>query len=190
VKPPQPINPSPFLTLITPTFRRPKQLASCLQSVGDQTAADQVQHIVIPDHVGHGVPDGLFGRLPTYVPSVIGHYVNMLCDDDVLASETVVSGIQDFAARMKYPPVIVAYVRKGPLTLPLCNPTAAPICGQVDLTSYIVRTDVWKAHVKDYGRRYEGDFDHTMTLFKAGYEFAFCPTLWAIGAQSNGRPEA
>lgn len=190
MRPPQPLNPEPFVTLYTPTFQRPKQLAACLESVTRQTAADDVQQIVVPDHVGHGVAAGLFGRLSTYAPAVIGRYVNLFCDDDVLADETVVAQVRAFAASRHYPEVIVTVVQKGPLTLPMCDPVGEPVCGQVDLTSYLVRNDVWKAHVADYGLRYEGDFDHAHTLWRRGYSFAFCPIVWARGAQSNGRPEA
>jgi hypothetical protein len=189
VKPPQPINPTPFLTLYTPTFRRPQQLARCLQSVSLQTEAKEVQHIVVPDHVGHGVSQGLFGRVATYAPSIIGRYVNLFCDDDVLAAETVVGQVKSFAEQRNYPPVIVANVRKGIHTLPMCDPEGEPICGQVDLTSFIVRTDVWKENIHAYGARYEGDYDHAKHLYDSGIRFSFCPVLWAVGAQSNGRPE-
>lgn len=189
MRPPQPIKADPFLTIITPAFRRPQQLLRNLASVGVQTAAEDIQHLVIPDHVGYGVVGGLFGRLKTYAPAVIGRYVNLLCDDDVLADESVVARVRAFAEQTKYPPVIVGYVRKGHHTLPSCDPVGEPICGHVDLTSFIVRSDVWLTHIDDYKPVYEGDFFHAKALFDAGISFEFCPLLWAIGAQSNGRPE-
>jgi hypothetical protein len=190
VKPPQPINESPFLTIITPTFKRPKQLAACLNSVAKQTAVADIEQIVLPDHVGYGVPGGLFGRMAWIKPIVRGAYVNVLCDDDVLPDECAVETIKAFSAKHEDPAVIVARVIKNGLHLPLCAPEAEPICGQVDLTSFIVRSDVWHAHVGDYGMRYEGDFDHCSALYRAGHRFAFCDVLWAVGAASNGRPEA
>lgn len=189
MKPPQPLNPYPFLTLYTPTFRRPAQLARCLDSVGKQTRADEVQHLVVPDHVGHGVSAGLFGRLKTYQPAVIGRYVNLLCDDDVLIHETAVATLMEFAEAKDFPAVIVAKVQKGPFTLPMCHPEGEPVCGRVDLTSYIVRGDVWHAHAGDYKLVYEGDYWHALALYRAGHRFAYCDLLWAVGAQSNGRPE-
>lgn len=189
MRPPQPINTAPFLSLYTPTFRRPEGLRKCLESVGRQTAAADIEQLVVPDHVGHGVPVGLYGKLPQYAGTLRGAYVNLLCDDDVLASDTVVETVKAFAQVKCQPEVIVTKVRKGALTLPLCHPEAEPICGQVDLTSYIVRGDVWHQHIADYGVRYEGDFDHATALWKAGRKFAFCDLLWAIGGASNGRPE-
>lgn len=190
MKPAQPLPTAPpFLTLVTPTFRRPQQLAACLASVGRQTAADDLDQLVLPDHVGYGVSGALFGRLPWYQAAVRGRYVNLLCDDDVLASDTVVATVRMFAAAKGDPEVIVTRVIKNGLSLPQCDPEGEPVCGAVDLTSYLVRQDVWQRHVPDYGTRYEGDFDHALTLFKSGYRFAFCDVLWAVGAASNGRPE-
>jgi hypothetical protein len=180
---------APFLTLYTPTFRRPQALAKCLESVGTQTAVADLEHLVIPDHVGYGLVNGLYGRLPWYAPAVRGRYVALLCDDDILASDTVVEIVRTFADTRHNPEVIIARVVKGPTALPACDPLAEPVCGQVDLASYIVRGDIWQQHVNDYGLRYEGDFDHALALYRAGYAHAFCDVLWVVGGQSHGRPE-
>jgi hypothetical protein len=190
MRPPVPLpTVAPFLTLYTPTFRRPQALAQCLESVGRQTAADDLEHLVIPDHVGYGLVAGLYGRMPRYAAAVRGRYVNILCDDDVLASETVVASVRAFADSWHSPEVIIVRVVKGATALPACDPLKEPVCGAVDLTSYIVRGDIWQRHVKDYGLRYEGDFDHALALYRAGYTTAFCDVLWAVGGQSHGRPE-
>ena len=54
----------PFLSIYTPTFRRPQYLAKNMASVGRQTAAQHVEQIIVPDHVGYGVVGGLYGRMP------------------------------------------------------------------------------------------------------------------------------
>lgn len=179
----------PFITFYTPTFRRPKQLAACLASVGKQTAVEDLDQIVLPDHPGYGLAGGLFGRMPWYQSAVRGRYVNVLCDDDILAADTVVEHVRKFAADQNFPAVIVTRVRKGTWDLPQCHPEGRPVLAKIDLTSYIVRNDVWQKHVLDYGLRYEGDFDHISKVYDAGHHFAYCDVLWAIGGQSNGRPE-
>lgn len=189
MRPPRPINPSPFVSFYTPTFRRPTSMEKQRQSIARQTAVEDIDQIVYPDHVGHGVAAGLYGRLPRVVSALVGQYVNFLCDDDILAADDVVARVRDFAVTHHRPEVIVTRVIKGPHTFPLCDPEGEPVCGSVDLTSYLVRQDIWQRHVGDYGLRYEGDYDHATALYKAGYRFAFCPVLWAIGGQSNGRPE-
>lgn len=190
MKAPAPLPTSPpFLTLITPTFRRPAALAACLESVGKQTAREDLDHLVFPDHAGYGLVGGLYGRLPWYAGAVRGDYVSLLCDDDTLASESVVASVRDFALANHEPEVIITRVVKGSTALPSCDPHGEPVCGAVDLASYIVRGDIWQKHIRDYGLRYEGDYDHAMALYTAGYRHAFCDVLWAIGGQSHGRPE-
>jgi hypothetical protein len=189
MRPAQALPSSVFLSLYTPTFRRPAGLAACLASVSAQTAAADLEQIVIPDHVGYGIVNGLYGRMPWYAPALRGNYVNILADDDVLAGDDVVARVRDFAGQQDYPDVIVVRVCKNGVFLPMGDPVGRPICGQVDMTSFIVRRDVWLRHLGDYGARYEGDFDHAVALFEAGHRFAFCDVLWAIGGASNGRPE-
>lgn len=180
---------SPFITFITPTYRRPQQLAACLASVGAQTAVADIEQIVLPDHVGLGIVDGLYGRLPHYVDAIHGRYVHVLADDDVLASPTAVAEVKAFAEANHEPPVIVVRVRKGHMTLPgqSLNP---PVCGAIDMGCLIQRADIYRRFVSAYCTgRYEGDFDHAHALWKAGIPFAVMPSLFVVGAQSHGRPE-
>ncbi len=179
----------PFLSIYTPTFRRPKGLADNLRSVGIQTAAAHIEQVVVPDHVGHGIVGSLYGRLKWYAPWMRGEYVSILCDDDVLAEETVVAKVKAFAEKKNYPPVIVVNAEKAGLELPSYPDGTAPQPGEIDLCCLIFRRDIWLQHMHDWGTRYEGDYDMAMTLFNAGYEHARLPILFAIGDSRNGRPE-
>lgn len=190
VKPPRPLpTAAPFLSFYTPTFRRPTGLAKCLASVATQTAVERVEQLVVPDHAGLGVTNGLYGRMPFYAEALRGDYVHVLCDDDELASPTAVEQVERFAAKMQRPAVIVVRARKGNLDLPLCPIETAPVCGRIDLSCYIIRQDVWLRHYKDYGLRYEGDYDHALALWNAGHRHEFLDMLFVVGGASNGRPE-
>src|SRR5262245_6026283 len=134
----------PFVTLLTPTYKRPKQLAACLASVGSQTAADRIEQIVIPDHVGIGI-EGMFARVPLYREAVHGLYVSFLCDDDVLATPTVVEQLEQFASANGNPPLILVATNKGGNEWPFGEPWP-PKLGLIDLNCFIVRADIWKAH--------------------------------------------
>lgn len=180
---------SPFLTFLTPTYRRPKGLAACLASVQAQTLVGQIQQLVIVDHVGNGI-DGMFASLPAYAPAVQGQYVHLLCDDDVLAGPSVVADVRAFAGAYEYPPVILVSAQKGDSRWPAGEPWP-PKLGRIDLGCLIVRADVWKAHVQDYGKRYEGDWDFAYALFLAGYDVASCcEMLFVRGGVSRGAAEA
>ena len=180
----------PFITFLTSTFRRPAGLAACLASVGEQTAVEHIEHIVLPDHVGRGIVGGLFERLPQYADAVHGRYVHLLGDDDVLADRTVVERVMAFADAHDHPPLILVEAKKGPWFLPAPGEPWPPRLGRVDLGCVITRADVWREHVGSYGKRYEGDFDFLLALYAAGIEAEFCDVLFMFGPIGAGRAEA
>ncbi len=178
---------TPFMSFYTPTYRRPQQLARCLESVRTQTAVESIEQIVIPDHLGIGV-GGMFGRVSAYVDAVHGRYVHMLCDDDALAGPTVVEQVAAFAAAHDFPPVILVRANKGGNEWPVGQPWP-PQCGAIDLGCVITRADVWKQHVKDYAPVYEGDWHHMNALYAAGHQAAVCDLLFCVGGVSRGQAE-
>jgi len=180
---------NPFITFYTPTFRRPKQLARCLESVQVQTAVALVEQIVIVDHIGVGVA-GMFAQVPQYTSAVHGRYVTFLCDDDVLASPDVVQQVRDFAEANNFPPLILVRTEKGGRTLPEGAPWP-PREGSIDLNCAIIRSDIWKRRANGYSARsrYEGDYDFLDALHKANVSPVSCDLLFSIGAVSKGVAE-
>jgi hypothetical protein len=180
-----------FITFVTPSYKRPKMLAACMASVGAQTLIHEIEHLVLPDHIGIGI-EGMYAKLPQYASAVHGEYVHLLADDDVLADEHVVGEVKAFAELHGYPPVIIVEVVKhmeqGALCLPL-NKFGPPVEGAIDLGCVITRNDVWKQHVGDYGKRYEGDADHLLAMWNAGHKFAYSDVYFLEGAVMRGRPE-
>jgi len=178
----------PFLSIYTTYFRRPSAIGRCLMSVGAQTAVDDLEHLVVPDHAGYGVAAGLYGRLAWYQGALRGQYIHLLPDDDALAGDTVVEQVRAFAVKRGFPPVITVNVRKGTTTLP-ARPASPPAVGEVDLCSFIVRSDIWRRHLADFGMRFEGDGDFAVALHQAGVPFAHLDLLFVVGPQNSGHPE-
>ena len=178
----------PFITFYTPTYRRPQALARCLASVQAQTAVEAIEQIVIPDHLGIGI-GVMYRRVPSYAGVVHGSYVTFLCDDDVLASPTVVEQVRAFAVQQDYPPLILVGTEKGGQFWP-ADPPWPPRVGHIDLNCAIVRADVWKQHVYDYGNSYEGDYAFLRALHTGGVLATWCDVLFSTGAVSRGVPEA
>lgn len=179
---------TPFLTLYTPTYKRPIALGHCLASVAIQSAVADIEQIVVVDHVGIGV-HGMYARVPQYAGAVHGQYVAFLCDDDVLASPVVVEDVRAFIEANGQPPLVIVQTRKAGAVWP-ANRSWPPEEGAIDLNCAIVRSDVWHQHVGAYGHRYEGDFDFLHALAQAGIPAAWCPVLFSIGAVSRGAAEA
>jgi hypothetical protein len=178
----------PFLTLYTATFRRPQQLARCLASVAMQTLVNEIEHIVIPDHVGLGI-GGMYQRVKDYVHAVHGQYVHFLADDDVLADPRVVELVKAAAEQNGYPPMLLVRVIKGGQSLPTGDQIWPPVCGHIDLGCFITRADVWKAHAHKYGNRYEGDYDFAKAVADSGHGAVFVDVLFLVGGVNRGAPE-
>ena len=177
----------PFLTIYTPTFRRPQQLRACMESVGSQSSLHDIQHLIIPDYIGIGI-DGMYARVAEAVPMVKGEYVHFLADDDILAAPNVVADVKAFARAHDHPPLILVRALKGTSEWPIGN-IWPPVEGQIDLGCAITRADIWKAHAKDYGQRYEGDYDFLHALYQAGVHPRVLDLRFSIGAVSHGYPE-
>lgn len=180
----------PFLSLFTPTFRRPQQLAACIASVQAQTLAARIHHVIEPDYVGLGV-GGMFARLATRPPTFYGEYVMFLGDDDVLAAKNAVARLEQIVRDSDHPDVVIVSTEKGHHgRLPYEN-HGPPVCGRIDLNCVVTRRDIWNLHAKDYGAgTYEADFAHVHAMFQAGRRFHWAAELLlSRGAVSGGRAE-
>lgn len=181
----------PFLTLYTPTFRRPRQLAACLASVQAQTAVSEIEQIVIPDHIGIGV-EGMYATVPKYGEAVHGEYVHLFCDDDVLAAPDVVERVKSFAREHDSPPAIIVKSEKAGSVWP-AKMEGPPVCGAIDLGCVITRADIWTHLVLcgAYKPIYEGDFTFASALWEiAGPRWHYFDLLFCRGAVSRGAAEA
>ena len=179
----------PFLTIFTCTYQRPKGLEACLKSVARQTLAHEIEHIVLPDHVGVAPNDAVYGRLPKYVDAVHGEYVHVLGDDDVLADDRVVERLKRFAERNFNPPVIVLKCKKGEQVYPKTELHGTIKEGDIDLCCLVIRQDVWAKTISEYAPDYKCDWDY-FELVSDGWDLENFNCLFAQGAVGGGRPEA
>ena len=176
-----------FLTIYTPTYRRPLLLAECRASVAAQSDPDY-QHLVIEDTVGLGI-GGMFAAIRQHTALIEGEYVYVLQDDDVLVDREFVRELKAFVWQHNRPPVVIVRNRKHGLQPRLWR--QAPQLGSIDLGSYVVRADVFCRHADQFGARYEGDYDFIRFLWDRRYTFAWWDRLVAEAQQVGmGRPEA
>jgi GT2 family glycosyltransferase len=178
-----------FLTIYTPTYRRPNLLAACVASVDRQTARADIQHVIVRDAVGIGIA-GMFAAIPDHLGELRGKYIYLLQDDDTLIGPDVVHDLRAFVAEQGDPAVVIVKVRKRGQVLPTFW-GVRPRQAHIDLGNYVVRCDVFAKHVGDFGARYEGDFDFIDRLWRAGRQFAWFDRLFAHAqVVGMGRPEA
>jgi hypothetical protein len=184
---------NPFLSIYTPTSRRPRQLVACMESVRMQTAVDAIEHVLVADHVGIGIGE-MFLRIPFYADACHGEFVFILADDDRLASPSAVEELILFARDfVTPPPVIICDVENGGHRWPSQHQSAlleqGPILGQIGLGCTIVRSDVWLDNAGFWGGRYEGDFDFLEAVYRSGHKFTRWPYLFSTGPVSRGAAE-
>lgn len=152
----------PFLTIYTPTYKRPGLLARNIASVEAQSV-DDWQHVIVHDLVGLGI-DGMFGDVVNHLDEINGEYVYFLQDDDRLADENVVRDVRTAALVLNKPPLLMVKNKKRGNVYPTYW-RERPQIGHVDLGSFVVRADVFRANADKFGRRYAGDYDFIDALW-------------------------
>lgn len=176
----------PFLTVYTPTFRRPLMLAQCETSVQIQTAP--VEHVIVQDEIGLGI-DGMYGDIRNHLEKVSGEYVMVLSDDNVLVSEYFAGELEREVAAQSRPAVVVFKGLIGSTVQP-ASWGGEPRITQIDLSCFAVQREIWQAHAADWGERYEGDFDFIHALWRAGHTFHWWDRVVFRALQiSHGEPE-
>lgn len=156
-----------FLSVYTPTYKRPRMLGLCCESVASQTRP--VEHVIVPDLEGLGVA-GMFADIPNHAHRVTGDYVMVLSDDNVLADNQFSLGLEAEAAANDYPDVIVF---KGDIlgTIQPVSWGGEPVETKIDLSCFAVKREIWQRHAADWGHRYCGDFDFIHKLWENQYRF-------------------
>lgn len=166
-----------FLSIYTPTYKRPTLLAACIQSVNDQTIRGEIEHVIMVDEVGVGIA-GMFAEIPNHLERLTGEYVYVLQDDDVLAGPDVVERLRAFVRVKRAPGVVIVRNRKRDSVYPTYW-GERPRRNHIDLGNYVIRQDVFAQHVTDFGQRYDGDFDFIDAVWQAGWPFGWCDLLFA-----------
>jgi hypothetical protein len=157
-----------FMTIYTPTYKRPMMLRLCQASVNAQTCKD-FEHVIFQDERGHGIP-GMYKQLKQSAPGFIGQYVYILQDDDRLFDNRVIDDIKTFVETENYPPVVVMRSRKGRLHLPRYW-GEEPVHSCIDLGNYVIRRDIFMTFADCFGEKYDGDYDFIHCLWRHGLRF-------------------
>ncbi len=174
-----------FLTILTRSFRRPDQLARCVQSVACQSDPD-VEHVIVHDPIGQGV--GWSYENLRSVP-VGGEYVFILDDDDYLIRGSFVAELK--ASAESRPDVIL--FKMDLLDYGILPQTfGEPQNGGIAVSCFAVRRDVWIEHAQDLKAEYAGDFEfiHAVWGCARAHRFGILDVVASrIGQVSHGQPE-
>lgn len=141
-----------FLTIVTRSFKRPKGLARCVQSVARQSDPD-VQQIIVHDALGRGVE---WSHVNLCNVPIGGQFVFVLDDDDYLIDDQFVESLKALVAA-EQPDVVFVQMDVEGRILPRDDMPNGPQLGEIAMSCFVVRRDVWLEHVVDFLPVYEGD---------------------------------
>ncbi len=176
-----------FLSVYTPTYRRPGLLSLCSASVGFQS--EPVEHVIVRDEVGIGI-DGVYAAMPEHAHRATGQYVMVLSDDNILIDPEFAADLRRQTILAHWPDVIVFKGQIGGSIQPL-SWGGEPEINKIDLSCFAVRRAVWYAHAGEWGHRYEGDFDFIHALWAHGYRFHWWDRVAFRALQiGRGQPES
>src|SRR5512139_1455120 len=106
---------TPFLTILTRSFRRYESLSRCVKSVAAQTDPDVEQRILY-DPIGRGV-EWSYLNLRNIYPS--GEYVMLLDDDDYLIEPSFVAQLKALVEEQHAPGVVFVGMNVSGTVMPV-----------------------------------------------------------------------
>lgn len=175
-----------FLSVYTPTYKRPEALKRCKASVQAQTIP--TEHVIIVDEIGIGIA-GMYGAIQEHAGKVTGEYVLVLSDDNYIIHPDFAERLQTVATTNMRPDVIVF---KNDIAGLCIQPVSwgDVVYGNIDLSCFAVKRRIWQRHSGDWGHNYAGDFYFAHALEKAGYTFHWWDSLEIRASKiSNGAAE-
>jgi hypothetical protein len=172
----------PFLSILTPTHARPRMLEICKASVKKQIAADRIQHMIMMDEEGVGIA-GMYKMVPNCAPYLIGDYIQVLCDDDIITDPDMTTDLMRIVEE-SHPLCIMVKWHYGPMILP--NPNSwgiMPVLGEIGISNWIVQGDIWRSMSDCHGWRYEGDYDFIHAIWPMVSSRTYWYDKFVLGTQ-------
>lgn len=132
----------PFLEVLTRAYKRPQMLAVNQASLAAQTDGDWVQTLLV-DEAGRGIAWS-HENMGAYAPRLVGEWIWILDDDDACACPTLVADLKRIVAEHD-PDVVMVKMDHGKAVLPGRTWGGDPEYGQIGVSAYIVRRELWQA---------------------------------------------
>lgn len=175
-----------FLTIITRSFRRPKSLVRCVDSVAHQTDQD-VEQIIVHDPIGRGV-EASYTNLKSITPDSL--YVMLLDDDDYLIEPLFIERLKVVAVREDCPDVIFVGMDVSGTIMPVWEEGLRR--GYIACSCFVVRRNVWLEHIKDIKADYSADFYFIESIMNCEHKHTSARldmVASRVGKVSHGQPE-
>jgi len=151
---------SPFLTVVTRCYKKPKCLQNNIRSLKIQTDPDYEQ-IFIVDKVGHGLA-AADKALNKYKEYINGKFVLVLDDDDMITNKSFIKTIKN-VDKFFSPELIIwrGYFTEIDFVLPPIDTrwNDQPVKFLIGSFNYCVKTELYKKYINLCATGVSGDFD-------------------------------
>ena len=182
---------APFLEILTRTFNaRPRMFAAHRASLAAQTDQDFV-HTPLVVEAGRGIGYAT-EQMARYAPNLVGDYIFVLDDDDLLTLPAFVAGLKEIAI-LYAPDVIMVRMDHGAgRILPSDRWGKSPRVSEIGISAFVVRRDVWQAHAGAMiPGKYTSDFEFISSIWRDRPAVYWWDVVASrVQRQSEGRPEA
>jgi len=178
-----------LLSIITRTFNgRPAGMKRLRDSLDSQTSRD-FEHVLLVDDQRRGV-EWANSNLWRALPNIHGDYIMIVDDDDYLVDANFVELLAD-EVKDKPEIVIIRMDMSNGLVLPeLGDWESRPVHSRIAVSCHLTRRDIFEKHVRDFGHKYDGDFDYIRSVWDCGHPFKWWDRVVSkIGTVSHGKPE-
>ena len=133
----------PLLEVVTRCYKRPKMLLRNILSLQRQSVSDWEQTFLVDD-VGLGI-GASYKRLAHHAP--VGEWLWILDDDDECIYDDLVFMVSSIALEQPQTQVIMVRMDHGSgRVLPDRCWGHAPQVGEIGISAFVVRREVWQAH--------------------------------------------
>lgn len=180
-----------FLEVVTRCYKRPEMLRHNQESLHAQTCTDWTQSLLI-DEIGRGV-GWSYQEMARRSDELSGDYIWILDDDDMATRITLVAELKQIAEAHNPDVIMVKMNHQERGILPSYTWQSYPIIGDIGVSAYIVRREIWQQYAGEFAR---GDYSNDYYFIAALFDNPSLKFFWhdVIASQVQwigmGRPEA
>lgn len=159
----------PFLEILTRCYKRPRMLAINQASLTTQTDPDWVQTL-LPDLIGRGIGWSM-ENMANYASELVGDYIWILDDDDMCICPTLVADLKSIWVSSGPDVIMVKMDHEGVILPGERTWGHAPVYGQIGVSAFIVKREVWQANCRAFIPGWYGS------------DFSFINEIWGNNPQ-------
>lgn len=145
-----------LLEIITRCYRRPNLLRFNQMSLDALDGDDWMQTLLV-DSIGRGV-GWSYANMAAFASQLTGEYIWILDDDDCCIYPNLLNDLHKIVDDCQPEVIWIRMDHGGGRILPGNSWNQKPILGDIGVSAFIVRRDIWQMNVNHFQNDYCGDY--------------------------------